>query len=62
MARRDILSRKGTAADAVIASLFCSGVVNPHSMGLGGGFLLTYYDKEAGEVNTLVSRYWGVGN
>ena len=50
------MSRNGTAADAVIASLFCSGVVNPHSMGLGGGFMLTYYHRGRDEVTTLISR------
>lgn len=46
----------GTAADSVIAVMFCSGVVNPHSMGIGGGFLLTYYDRDVGKAYTLIAR------
>ena len=36
----------GTAMDSVIASLFCNGVYNSQSMGIGGGFLMTYYDAK----------------
>ena len=37
----------GTAVDASIAALVCNGVYNSQSMGLGGGFLMTYYNAEA---------------
>ena len=53
---RDVLKRGGTAVDAAIATLFCNGVFNPHSMGIGGGFLMTLYRKEQGEVVTLNAR------
>ncbi|XP_064092967.1 scoloptoxin SSD14-like isoform X2 [Macrobrachium nipponense] len=53
---RDILERNGTAADAAIAGLFCVGVVNTQSMGLGGGFLLTYYDRAERKAHTLIAR------
>jgi len=52
---RDILARKGTAVDAAIAALFCNGVSNPHSMGLGGGFLMTVYLAN-GTALSLVAR------
>ena len=51
-----MLKMGGTAVDAVIATLFCNGVFNPHSMGIGGGFLMTLYLKERGEVVTLNAR------
>ena len=43
---RDIMAKNGTAADAMIATLICSGTVNPHSIGIGGGFVLTYFVKK----------------
>ena len=53
---RNVLKRGGTAVDAAIATLFCNGVFNPHSMGIGGGFFMTLYLKERGEVITLNAR------
>ena len=43
---RDVLQMGGTAMDSVIASLFCNGVYNSQSMGIGGGFLMTYYNAK----------------
>lgn len=52
----DILRRNGSAADAAVAGLFCVGVINTQSMGLGGGFLLTYYERSTGKAYTLDAR------
>lgn len=41
----------GNAIDATIAALICIGVVNPQSSGLGGGFLMTIYNRS---VSSLV--------
>lgn len=51
-----ILNKGGSAVDAAIAALFCEGVSMPQSMGLGGGFLMTIYVKETGEVKSLNAR------
>ena len=51
-----LLGEGGTAVDAAVAALVCNGVYNSHSMGLGGGFLMTIYRKEQGEVITLNAR------
>lgn len=51
-----ILRMNGSAADAAIATLFCEGVTCPQSMGVGGGFLLTYYDRATNRVQTLNAR------
>ncbi|CAL1290940.1 unnamed protein product [Larinioides sclopetarius] len=42
---KNILQSGGTAVDSALATLFCNGVVNPQSMGFGGGFLMTVYNR-----------------
>ncbi|XP_004518914.1 glutathione hydrolase 1 proenzyme isoform X2 [Ceratitis capitata] len=51
-----ILNKGGSAVDAAIATLLCEGVVLPHSMGVGGGFVATIYSKEMGKIETLIAR------
>lgn len=53
---RDILDKGGSAVDASLASLFCNGVVNSQSMGLGGGFIMTVYNRTARRAYSLISR------
>lgn len=53
---KNILERNGSAVDAAIAALFCNGVVNMQSMGLGGGFLMTIYIRESKTAVTLDAR------
>ncbi|XP_071533348.1 scoloptoxin SSD14-like isoform X2 [Panulirus ornatus] len=52
----EVLRKNGSAADATIAGLFCVGVINTQSMGLGGGFLLTYYERATGKAHALIAR------
>jgi len=52
----DILKDGGTAVDAAVGTLFCNGVYNSHSMGIGGGFLMTIYNKAEGTVRCLNAR------
>nr|CAD7429315.1 unnamed protein product [Timema monikensis] len=53
---RDILARNGSVVDAAIATMFCNGIITPQSMGIGGGFLMTLYRRDAREAVVLNAR------
>lgn len=41
------MKKGGTAMDAALAGLICNGVINPQSMGIGGGFLMVTYNPSS---------------
>ncbi|CAI2308072.1 unnamed protein product [Caenorhabditis sp. 36 PRJEB53466] len=53
---RNILLRGGNAVDAAIASLFCIGVMDTHSAGIGGGHFMTIYNATTKECTVIDAR------
>lgn len=51
-----VLSKGGTAADAMVAVQSVLGLVEPQSSGLGGGAFLVWYDAASGKMTTLDGR------
>ena len=53
---KEILLEGGTAVDATVGAMFCNGVYSCHSMGIGGGFLMTIYNRSSQTAEVLNAR------
>ena len=53
---RDILRKNGTAVDSAVAAMFCIGVYNMHSAGIGGGGFMVVYKKSTKFVEVIDFR------
>ena len=53
---RDILQKNGTAVDSAVAAMFCIGVYNTHSAGIGGGGFMVVYKKSTKFVEVIDFR------
>lgn len=51
-----MLERNGSAVDAAIAAMICNGLFNMQSMGFGGGFMMTIYQRVNREAVVLDAR------
>lgn len=47
--------------DAIIGSMLCDGLTLPISVGIGGGFFMTIYEKSKNKVSTINAREMAPG-
>ncbi|XP_043272788.1 scoloptoxin SSD14-like isoform X2 [Venturia canescens] len=53
---KSMLDRNGSAVDAALAAMICNGLINMQAMGIGGGFLMTLYERSTRQKYFLNAR------
>ncbi|XP_044003556.1 scoloptoxin SSD14-like isoform X2 [Aphidius gifuensis] len=53
---KSILEKNGSAVDATISTMICNGLVNMQAMGMGGGFMMTIYERSNRQAYFLIAR------
>lgn len=51
-----MISKGGNAIDASIATILCDGVLCPHQMGVGGGFIMSFYNATTKKIMSINAR------
>uniref|UniRef100_A0A914DD72 Gamma-glutamyltransferase n=1 Tax=Acrobeloides nanus TaxID=290746 RepID=A0A914DD72_9BILA len=54
---RNVLLRGGNAVEAAIAALFCIGIMDTHSAGMGGGHIMTIYNATEKRCHVVDARH-----
>ncbi|KAJ6642576.1 Glutathione hydrolase 1 proenzyme, partial [Pseudolycoriella hygida] len=54
--QKSMLQKNGTVIDATISVMFCLGLTSMQSMGIGGGFLMNFFNKKEGRAYTINAR------
>ncbi|XP_067324248.1 glutathione hydrolase 7 [Anolis sagrei] len=52
----EVLNKQGSSVDAAIAAALCSGILNPHTAGLGGGGVMLVHDIRKNESRVIDFR------
>lgn len=52
----DVIANGGNAIDASIATILCDGVLCPHQMGVGGGFIMSFYNATTKKIMSINAR------
>ncbi|KAL8179354.1 UNVERIFIED_CONTAM: Glutathione hydrolase 7 [Gekko kuhli] len=52
----EVLNKQGSSVDAAIASALCSGIINPHTAGIGGGGVMLVHDIRKNESRVIDFR------